>query len=100
MGIIRRRTSYSRIEEIGSERRQLERYTPPDFHSSFSFSITDDDPITVREAVDSKDGKLWKKAMVEEMETLYKNVSWDLVELSSKKNLVCRKWMFKNKLNA
>jgi hypothetical protein len=32
--------------------------------------ITDDDPRTVREVVDSEDGKLWKKAMVEEMDNL------------------------------
>jgi hypothetical protein len=36
-------------------------------------SITDDDPIIVREEMDSKDGKLWKKAMVEEMVVLDKN---------------------------
>jgi hypothetical protein len=30
--------------------------------------------------VDSKDGKLWKKAMVEEMVALDKNEAWDLVE--------------------
>jgi hypothetical protein len=33
--------------------------------------------------VDSKDSKLWKKAMVEEMDALDKNEAWDLVELSS-----------------
>jgi hypothetical protein len=27
--------------------------------------ITDDNPRAIREAMDSKDGKLWKKAMVE-----------------------------------
>jgi hypothetical protein len=43
------------------ERSKLERYSPPDFHSNFALSITDDDPITVHEAVDSKDGKLWRK---------------------------------------
>jgi hypothetical protein len=32
--------------------------TPYDFCSNFYFSITDDDPRTVREAVDSEDGKL------------------------------------------
>jgi hypothetical protein len=31
------------------DRRQPERYSPPDFHSNFVLSITDDDPITVRE---------------------------------------------------
>jgi hypothetical protein len=33
--------------------------------------------------VDSKDSKLWKKAMVEEMDALDKNEAWDLVELSN-----------------
>jgi hypothetical protein len=40
------------------ERRLPERYTPSDFHSKFSLSIIDDDPRTVREAVDSKDANL------------------------------------------
>jgi hypothetical protein len=42
--------------------------------------ITNDDPRTIREAVDSEDGKLWKKAMIEEMAALDKNEAWDLVE--------------------
>jgi hypothetical protein len=46
------------------DRRQLERYSPPDFCSNFSLSITDDDPRTVREAVNSEDSKLWKKAIM------------------------------------
>jgi hypothetical protein len=40
------------------EKRLPERYTPSDFRSNFSLSIIDDDPRTVREVVDSKDGKL------------------------------------------
>ena len=40
------------------ETRLPERYTPFDFHSNFSLSITNDDPITVREAVDSEVGNL------------------------------------------
>ena len=40
------------------EIRQLERYSPSTFCSNFSLSITDDDPITVREVVDSENGKL------------------------------------------
>jgi hypothetical protein len=82
------------------ERRKPERYTPPDFHSNFSLFITDDDPRTVREAVDSEDGKLWKKAMVEEMAALDKNEAWDLVELSTGRNPIGNKWVFKKKLNA
>jgi hypothetical protein len=63
-------------------------------------SITDDDPRTIREAVDSEDGKLWKKAMDEEMEALDKNEAWDLVELSTGRNPIGNKWVFKKKLNA
>jgi hypothetical protein len=44
-------------------------------------SSTDEEPKSVREAVDSTEGKLWKDAMVEEMESLHKNETWDLVEL-------------------
>jgi hypothetical protein len=35
------------------DRRQPERYSPLDFRSNFSLSIIDDDPRTVREAVNS-----------------------------------------------
>eukprot|EP00253_Pinus_taeda_P017203 PITA_17203 len=63
------------------ERRQPERYSPSAFCSNFALSVTDDDPRTVKEAVDSEDGKLWKEAMVDEMASLHKNEAWDLVEL-------------------
>jgi hypothetical protein len=62
------------------DRRKLERYSPPDFCSNFALSITDDDPKTIREAVNLEDSKLWKKAMVEEMDALDKNEAWDIVE--------------------
>ena len=69
------------VRRLARERRQPERYSPFALCSNFSLTITDDDPITVREVVDSEDGKLWKEAMVDEMESLQKNEAWDLVEL-------------------
>jgi hypothetical protein len=63
------------------DKRQRERCSPPYFRSNFALSITDDDPRPVREAVNSEDSKLWKKAMVEEMDALDKNEAWDIVEL-------------------
>jgi hypothetical protein len=62
------------------EGRKLERYTSSDFRSNFSLSISDNYPRTVREAMDSEDGKLWKKAMDEEMVALDESEAWDLVE--------------------
>ena len=55
------------------ERRQLERYSPSAFYSNFALSIIDDDCRTVKEVVDSENGKLWKEAMVDEMASLHKN---------------------------
>ena len=82
------------------ERRQPEKYSPPDFHSNFALSITDDDPRTIKEAVNSEDSKLWKKAMVEEMDALDKNEAWDIVELPAGRKSVGSKWLFKKKFNA
>ena len=84
----------------GRETRKPKRYSPPDFCSNFVLSITDDDPRTVREAVNSKDSKLWKKAMVEEMDALDKNEAWDIVELPAGRKFVGSKWLFKKKFNA
>ena len=63
-------------------------------------SITDDDPRIVREAVDSEYVNLWKRAMDKEMAYLDKNEAWDLVELSTGRNPIGSKWVFKKKLNA
>jgi hypothetical protein len=82
------------------DKRKPERYSPLDFHSNLSLSITDDDSITVREAVNSEDSKLWKKAMVEEMDALDKNEAWDIVELPAVIKYVGSKWLFKKKFNA
>ena len=70
------------------ERRMPERYSPSDFCSNFSLSITYDDPRIVKEAVDSEDGNLWKKAMYEEMATLDKNEALDLAEFPTRINLI------------
>jgi hypothetical protein len=82
------------------ERRLPERYTPYDFYSIFSLSIIDDDPRIVREAVDSEDGNLWKKAKDEEMDALDKNEVWYLVKFPTGRNPLGRKWVFKKKLNS
>jgi len=54
----------------------------------------------VKEAVDSEDGKLWKRAMVNEMASLHKNKAWDLVELPIGRKTIGSKWVLKKKTNA
>eukprot|EP00253_Pinus_taeda_P033774 PITA_33774 len=81
------------------ERRQPERCSPFALYSNFSLSITDDDPRTVKETIDSEDGKLWKEAMVDGMASLHKNDTWDLVELPVGRKPIGNKWVFKKKTN-
>ena len=81
------------------ERRQPERYSPSALCSGFALTITDDEPRTVREAVDSEDGKLWKEAMVDEMASLHKNEAWDLAEFPAGRKPIGSKWVFKKKMN-
>ena len=50
--------------------------------------------------MDSEDENLWKRAMEEEMASLDKNEAWNLVVLSTRRNPIGSKWVFKNKLNA
>eukprot|EP00253_Pinus_taeda_P017600 PITA_17600 len=87
------------VRRLVRERRQPESSSPSAFYSNFSLSITDDDPITKKEVVDSEDGKLWKEAMVDEMESLHKNEGWDLVKLSVGRKPIGSKWVFKKKTN-
>jgi hypothetical protein len=81
-------------------RKLVERYNPPNFHSAFVLTAIDDEPKSVGEAIDLIEGKLWKDTMVEEMESLYKNETWDLVKLPSGRKLIGSKWVFKKKMNA
>jgi hypothetical protein len=82
------------------DQKKIKTYNPPYFRSKFSLSITDDDPRTVREAVNSEDSKLWKKAMVEEMDALDKNEAWDIFEFSVGREIIGSKWLLKKKFNA
>jgi hypothetical protein len=57
----------------------------------FSLSITDDYPKNIKEVVDFEDGKLWKKDIVKEIESLDKNEAKDLVGFLAGRKPICRK---------
>ena len=75
------------------ERRKPEKYNPPNFRSNFALFIIDSDPRTITEEMDLEDGKIWQKAMVEEMKALDNNEAWDIVELSTGRNPIGSKWL-------
>ena len=88
------------LRRHGHVKRPVERYSPLDFHFSFVSSTINNEPRSIKEVVGSKECKLWKNAMVEEIEALDKNEARDLVELLDRRKHVGSKWVFKKKLNA
>ena len=78
------------------ERRQTNIYTP-----GATCTVADTgDPTSRKEALDSDNGSEWGKAMEKEIESLYANEVWDLVELPKDRKAVGSKWVFKTKRNA
>jgi hypothetical protein len=55
------------------------------------------EPSNYSEAIVSTDGNNWMAAMHDEMESLEKNGTWDLVQLPKGKKTVRCKWTFKRK---
>ena len=88
------------MRRSGQARKQPKRYSPHEFCLAFILSSTKKDPRMVKEAIDSTEGKLWKKSTEEEMESLRKRDTWDLVTLPDGKRRIGSKWVFKKKKNA
>ena len=57
------------------------------------------DPTSVDDIGMREDGKEWRKAMDEEMDSLRKNDTWTLEKLPRGRNVVSSKWVFKSKTN-
>ena len=68
---------------------------------AFALAMADgtfgDEPCTYHDAMDSKESKQWLAAMNEEIESLQKNQTWELVQLPKGKRIVGCKWVFKRK---
>nr|KYP62383.1 Retrovirus-related Pol polyprotein from transposon TNT 1-94 [Cajanus cajan] len=59
--------------------------------------IDSDEPTTYKEAISHPEAEKWILAMREEMESLYKNQTWKLVELPKGRHVVGCKWIYKKK---
>lgn len=56
------------------------------------------DPPTYEAALRSSDAGLWMTAMEEELQSLHKNKTWELVKRPKNKNIVGCKWVYKKKV--
>ena len=64
--------------------------------ASYCLIISNEDLFTFQETIDSSRNK-WMEAMVEEMESLNKNKTWELSELPKGKKPIGCKWVFRKK---
>ena len=58
--------------------------------------LAESEPLTVEEAMQNKK---WIKAMNEELNSIEKNNTWELVELPKNKKAIGVKWVYKVKVN-
>ena len=54
----------------------------------------------MKEALNHHEQEHWKTAMKKEMDSIYSNYVWDLVELPENRKTVRNKWVFKTKTKA
>ena len=64
---------------------------------AYALVISNGDPTTFQEAVNSQEKIKWMGVMAEEIESLHKNQTWDLVELPERKRKIGCKWVLKKK---
>ena len=54
----------------------------------------------MKEALNCSEKEQWEAAMQKEMDSIYANGEWDLVELPANRTPVGSKWVFKKKTKA
>lgn len=59
--------------------------------------LDDDDPYTYKEAMEDVDCRHWKKAMQFEIESMFDNKVWSLVDLPKGIKPIGCKWVYKRK---
>ena len=66
-------------------------------HDAYCLLTKEGELSTYQEALNSPDASLWMITMQEEMEVLYKNQTWELVELPKGWKAIGNKWVYKMK---
>ena len=59
-----------------------------------------DEPTNYEEAMMSPDSDRWLEAMKSEIESMYVNIVWTLVNLPDDRQAIENKWIFKRNTNA
>ena len=64
---------------------------------SYALVIVNKDLETFKKVMESPDNKSWIQGMMEEMESLQRNDTWQLVDLPRDAQIIGSKWVFTKK---
>ena len=89
------------LQEHGVVRRSARERRRPDFYMGLHeiLVVDTEDPLTYEEAIQRNDSKAWQEAMESEIQSMYDNKVWTLVDLPNKKRPIQCKWIFKRKMD-
>lgn len=88
------------LESIATNRPRRETHLPARYADFVTYALPaegDQIPTTYKEAIQSSEQTEWKNAMSEEMQSLHKNQTWELVPLPKGKKSIGCKWVFNQK---
>ena len=78
-------------------RHEPERYYGFLLTQSGDVMLVDDEPLTYQDAMNSPESKRWLEAMKSEMDSMYENQVWTLVDAPEGVKPIECKWVFKKK---
>ena len=79
-------------------RRSKRARTEKSFGSNFLTYMLEGELHTFEEAVSSTDGPLWKEVIQSEIDSIFQNHTWELVDLPPGCKPLGSKWIFKRKM--
>lgn len=83
------------------ETKQPERFQAGAFaFAMYEGTPINNEPVTVKQAMEACDHREWKAAMDEEFQSLMSNQTWQLVNLPDGQKCITNKWVFKLKTDA
>ena len=72
----------------------------PQVNLAYCFMTSLEDPLTLQDVLSRPDKEEWLKAIDSEMQSLYENNTWTLVDLPKDRKAIGSKWIFKLKKDA